>query len=254
MCGRIAITLPPEAMRRLFAYPEKPNSPPRYNIAPRQPIPIIRAFREEGIVRRRFQLARWAFLPGFVKDPKDFPLIFNARSEGLIDRASFRNALRRRRCIVPADAFYEWHRVGSGRTASSTPYLCRRTDGVTMALAGLWETWMGPNGEEVDTACIVTTGANGVSSAIHPRLPVVVEQGDVATWLEPDEMATEAALALLKPPDNDVLTFTPIGDLVNKVTNDGPEIQVPAGPMIDVPTSGVRSMPEEVEPIQSSLF
>ena len=248
MCGRFAITLPPEAMRRLFAYEEHPNFPVRYNIAPTQPIPIIRAALENGAIRRHFQLARWGFLPGFVKDPKDFPLVFNARAEGVGDKASFRNALRRRRCLVPADAFYEWQRTGAGKSARATPHLCRRADGTTMALAGLWETWSGPNGEEVDTACIITTGANGVSVAIHPRLPVVIEPAAWAVWLEPDETCFDDAAALLRPPDNDILTFVPIGDGVNKVANDGPEIQLPRGAPL------ASQAPRAAEPEQPSLF
>ena len=229
MCGRFAITLPPQAMRQLFGFIEQPNFPARYNIAPTQPIPIVRATREEGGIARHFVLARWAFLPGFVKDPKTFPLIFNARSEGLGDRASFRNALRRRRCLVPADAFYEWHRMGTGKAARSQPYLCRRVDGETMGLAALWETWTGPNGEEVDTACIVTTEANALSAAIHPRLPVVVERADWATWLQPDDVGALAAGALLKTPSDEVLAFVPVSDAVNKVDNDQPEVMVPVG-------------------------
>src|ERR1700722_3233201 len=139
MCGRFALTLPPEAMRRLFAYEEQPNFPPRYNIAPAQPIATVRAERSEAGITRHFGLARWAFLPGFVKDPKDFPFVFNARAEGILEKASFRNAIRRRRCLVPADCFYEWRRAGQG--ARPQPYMFWRADGVTMALAGLWETW-----------------------------------------------------------------------------------------------------------------
>jgi putative SOS response-associated peptidase YedK len=233
-------------MRRLFGYEEMPNFPPRYNIAPTQPIPIVRAAREAGPLMRHFALARWGFLPGFVKDPKAFPLVFNARSEGLADKASFRNALRRRRCLVPADAFYEWRKDGAG---GRTPFLAKRADGVTMALAGLWETWCGPNGEEVDTACIVTTQANRVSSAIHPRLPVVIEEADFATWLDPDEATTPEAAGLLRPPADDLLVFVPIGDAVNKASNDDPRIQVPVGlPLGAAPT---RSAPD---PRQASLF
>ena len=247
MCGRFAITLPPEAMRQLFGYIEQPNFPPRHNIAPAQPIPIVRAEVFDGRIARRFTLVRWGFLPGFVRDPKDFPLIFNARAEGLRDKASFRNAVRRRRCLVPADAFYEWQRGGSGKAAQRRPYICRRADGATMALAGLWETWTGPNGEEVDTACIVTTVANAVSAAVHPRLPVVLEQKDLGTWLDPDECTVEAAVALLRPPGDDVLTFAPVADLVNRAENDRPDIMLPIG-------AALQGAHRSAEPSQPSLF
>ena len=232
MSGRLAITSAPAALRDRFGYVERPDFPPRHNIAPTQPISIVSAATREGVTTRHFRLVRWGFLPGFVKDPKGFPLLFNARAEGLAEKASFRNALRRRRCLVPADAFYEWQRFGRGRAARAQPFVARRNDGATMALAGLWETWMGPNGEEVDTACIVTTGANAVSAAIHPRLPVVIEAADVALWLDPDELAADAAMALLRPAADDVLCFAPVGDAVNHAANDTPQIMTPIGPVI----------------------
>ena len=247
MCGRFAITMPPDAMRLLFGYGEHPSFPPRYNIAPTQPIPIVRAERKAGSVVRRFTLVRWGFIPTFVKDPKGFPLLFNARCEGIDGRASFRNASRRRRCLVPANAFYEWRRAGREGTARAQPYLVRRVDGAPMALAGLWETWHGPGGEEVDTACIITTGANGVSAAIHPRLPALIEPKSFATWLDPDETRTDAALALLKPAGNDVLTFVAVGDAVNKVANDDRSVQVP----IATPLQAPCDRPDEA---QASLF
>ena len=237
MCGRFAITSPPEAMQRLFGYEERPNFPPRYNIAPTQPIPIIRAARGGGATQRHFALARWAFLPGFAKDPKTFPLIFNARSEGLAHKASFRNALRRRRCLVPADAFYEWQRFG--KEARSRPFLFKRADGQPFAFAALWETWNGPNGEEVDTACIITTDANGATAAVHPRLPAIIEPAQFDLWLDPDEDRAAQALALLRPPENDLMVFAAIGDAINKVANDGPDVQRAAG---------------APEPAQASLF
>ena len=135
-----------------------------------------------------------------------------------------------------------------GKTARSTPYLCRRADGLTMALAGLWETWCGPNGEQVDTACIVTTNANRVSATIHPRLPVVIEPAAFSTWLAPDEADADAATALLRTPADDMLTFVPIGNGVNKVANDGPEIQEPTGAPLD------GAAPSTPGPEQPSLF
>ena len=142
MCGRYAITLPPEAVRAYFAYAEQPNFPPRYKIAPTQPIPIVRADPWSVRQARRFILMRWGFIPGFVKDPKDFPLLINARAETLADKPSFRAALRRRRCLIIADGFYEWRReAGSGKRGGTPrrPYLVRRTGGEPMGFAGLWE-------------------------------------------------------------------------------------------------------------------
>ncbi len=253
MCGRYAITTPPEAVRAWFGYEEQPNFPPRYNIAPTQPVPVVRIERREGVVSRHFALMRWAFLPAFAKDPRDFPLIFNARSEGIATKASFRNAARRRRCLLPADAFYEWQRQGSGKTATAQPNLLRRADGAPIALAGLWETWMGPDGEEVDTACIITTPANQATSAIHPRLPAMVERAAFDLWLDPDESCADAALALLKPAGEEILTFCPVGDLVNKVANDGPEVQRPVWPAA-LPRADREADREQAAPLQGSLF
>ena len=139
MCGRYAITLPPEAIRALFGYLEQPNFPPRYNIAPTQPIPDrdrTRAHRSDS--ERHFLLVRWGFLPGFVKDPKEFPLIINARAETLAEKPSFRAAFKRRRCLVIADGFYEWRRAAPGvAKGPKQPYLIRRVDGAPMGFAGL---------------------------------------------------------------------------------------------------------------------
>lgn len=231
MCGRFAITLPPEAVRSFFRYVEQPNFPPRYNIAPTQPTPIVRMERDaSGAKARHFVLVRWGFLPSFVKDPKDFPLVINARAETVFEKPSFRNAIRRRRCIFIADAFYEWRRdtVGKGRGKQpSIPFLIRRRDANPMALAGLWETWVGPNGEEQDTACIVTTDANGLMSGIHDRMPVILEPEDFDVWLDTDETETAAAAALMRPAGEEVLEAFEIAPLINKVANDGPEVQTP---------------------------
>lgn len=233
MCGRYAITLPPEAVRAFFRYAEQPNFPPRYNIAPTQPVPIVRMQRGPAGKSRHFNLVRWGFLPGFVKDPKEFPLVINARSETVLDKPSFRNAMRRRRCIFIADAFYEWRRdktqPDKNRSkAASLPFLIRRRDGNPMAFAGLWEAWMGPNGEEQDTACIVTTDANGVMAAIHDRMPVILEPQDFDTWLDNDDVEVEDAARLMRPAAEAVLEAFRISTAVNKVANDNPEVQRPA--------------------------
>ena len=152
MCGRYCITSAPEAIRALFRYREQPNFPARYNVAPTQPVPIVRMVEGE----RQFALVRWGLIPAWVKDPRGFTLLINARAEFVDDKPAFRNAMKRRRCLFPADGFYEWKPHGN----SKRPYLARPTAGGPIAFAGLWETWIGPNGEEMDTAAIVTTQAN----------------------------------------------------------------------------------------------
>lgn len=233
MCGRFAITSPPEAVRAHFRYAEQPNFPPRYNIAPTQPIPIVTARRGPQGVSRHFQLARWGFLPGFVKDPQKFPLLINARAETLAEKPSFRAALRRRRCLIPADCWYEWRangpssgRPNSGKPLPKTPFLLRRSGGGLMAFAGLWETFTDPSGGEIDTACIVTTMANGATVAIHDRMPAVIEPEHYDAWLNPDE-TIPPPLNLLRPADEDAIEFFAISPLVGRVANDGPEVQQP---------------------------
>ncbi|HEY8162105.1 SOS response-associated peptidase [Methylocystis sp.] len=227
MCGRYALTSAPEAIRRLFGYPETPNFPPRYNIAPTQPIAIVASERQDGKQARRFMLARWGFLPGFVKDPRDFPLVINARSETALEKASFRNAMKRRRCLVPADAYYEWLKLGAGRRIERRPYLFRRADRLPMGMAGLWETYAGADGAEIDTACILTTDANAAAVSVHDRMPAILEPKDFDAWLDCDNVSPETAAALLKPAAEDALEFFEIGPAINKAAGEGPQLQEP---------------------------
>ncbi|PTM38875.1 SOS response-associated peptidase [Bosea sp. 124] len=222
MCGRYAITLPPEAMRTMFGYREQPNFPPRYNIAPTQPVPVVRL--HEGVPQ--FMLMRWGFIPGWVKDLRDFPLVINIRGESAATKPSFRAALIRRRCLMPADGFYEWHRLGQGRQAESRAYLFRRPDRGLFAFAALWETWHSQDGSEIDTVALVNGPANGMMAAIHDRCPVVVEPRDFGAWLDPAAEARDIA-ALLRPPPDEMLEIVRIGNAVNKVAHDGPEVQEP---------------------------
>ena len=227
MCGRYAITLPPEAVRAYFAYRDTPNFPPRYNIAPTQPIPVVIADPRTKGASRRFMLARWGFLPAFAKDPKDFPLIVNARAETLAERPSFRAALARRRCLAIADGFYEWRKEGGGRSASRRPYLIRRVSGEPMAFAALYETYCDPNGSEIDTACIVTTPANRLVALLHDRMPAILEPESFPAWLDGDNVGAAEALALLRPAADNALEFVEIGTAVNLAANDNQEVQKP---------------------------
>ncbi len=233
MCGRYAITLPPEAMRALFGYIEQPNFPPRYNIAPTQPIPVVTAREHTGGQERHFLLVRWGFLPGFVKDPKDFPLIINARAETLAEKPSFRAAFKRRRCLVIADGFYEWRREApAGRKGPRQAYLIRRVDGAPMGFAGVMETWSDPNGGEIDTACIITTFANGLMAAVHDRMPAIIQPETFSAWLDTDAVDVAEATAMLRPAPDEALELVPIGPAVNRAANDDPAIQTPIGDAI----------------------
>src|SRR5579871_5146217 len=223
MCGRYAITLPPEAVRGYFAYRETPNFPPRYNIAPTQPIPIVTGEPFSRGAERRFRLVRWGFLPSFVKDVKTFPLIINARIEGIADRASFRAAVKRRRCLVIADAFYEWRKDPSGRRgAPRRPYLIRRANGEPMGFAGLYETYVDRSGGEIDTACIIVGPPSGRLAEIHDRAPAILARDDFAAWLDCDHVEAEEALALIRPLPDEALEVVEIGPAVNNFANDDP--------------------------------
>ena len=225
MCGRYAITLPPEAVRGFFRYVEQPNFPPRYNIAPTQPVPVVRLQREgDGRLARHFVLMRWGFIPFFVKDLKKIPLLINARGETMAEKPSFRGAVKRRRCLFIADCFYEWRREGEVKGAGQ-PYMIRRADGAPFGFAGLWEDWSSPDGSQVETACIVTVDANGEMSAVHDRMPAIIEPKNFDLWMSLDEADTPKALSLARPAEEDLLTLTRISRAVNKVANDGPQVQ-----------------------------
>jgi len=222
MCGRYTVTSAPEAIRALFRYEEQPNFPPRYNVAPTQPIAIVRLV--EG--RRQFALVRWGLLPSWVKDPKAFSLLINARGESVIEKPAFRAAMKRRRCLIPADGFYEWQKAGERKR----PFFIRAKAGGPLAFAGLWETWTGPNGEEIDTAAIVTTRANRMLGPIHERMPVVVPPQAFDLWLDTAKVDAVTAAALIAPAPENLLEAYEISTAVNRVANDDARLIEPVAP------------------------
>jgi putative SOS response-associated peptidase YedK len=243
MCGRYVITSPPDAIRALFGYGELPNFPPRYNVAPTQPIPIVRL--ADG--KRTFALMRWGFIPAWVDDPKTVSLLINARGESVLDKPAFRNAMRRRRCLLPADGFYEW-RAGESRR----PYFVRAKSGAPLAFAGLWETWTGPNGEELDTAAIVTTRSTRALAAIHERMPVIVAPEAFDRWLDCAVVEAEEAAALIAPAPEGLLEHYEVSPAVNRVANDSAGLIVPASDM----AAATETMPAKAKKPddQLSLF
>jgi putative SOS response-associated peptidase YedK len=227
MCGRYVIISTPEAIRALFRYGEQPNFPPRYNVAPTQPIPIVRLV--DG--KRSFSLMRWGLLPSWVKDPKTFPLLINARGESVIEKPAFRNAVRRRRCLIPTDGFYEWQE-GEKAGAVKRPYFVRArrdADGSAppLAFAGLYETWTGPNGEELDTAAIITTTTNNTLSPVHHRMPVFIAPEAFDRWLDCANVEAAEAVTLIKPADEALLDVYPVSQAVNRVANDSEALIAP---------------------------
>ena len=219
MCGRFVITSPPAAIRQVFGYAEQPNFPPRYNIAPTQPIPVV--IVENGA--RHFKLMRWGLVPAWVKDPRQFSLLINARSETVLEKPAFKNAIKRRRCLIPTDGYYEWHVAGDRKR----PYFIYRRDRQPFGLAGLAETWIGPNGEEVDTVAIVTAPASPDLAVLHPRVPVTIAPDDFERWLDGLNHNAESVMALLVGPQPGEFAWHEISTRVNAAANDDAQLILP---------------------------
>lgn len=220
MCGRYALTATPEEVQALFGYLDGEDFPPRYNIAPTQPVAIVRLDRGT----RNLALVRWGLVPAWVKDPRKFALLFNARAESAADKPAFRAAMRHRRCLFPASGFYEWRR-GPGKTKQ--PYWIRPRDGGLVAFTGLWETWPDRDGGEIDTACILTTNANETVAAVHDRMPVVIFPADFDRWLNTDHFRPEDVVDLLRPAPDSLFEAVPVSQRVNAAANDDPGLQEP---------------------------
>ena len=219
MCGRFAAQLPPELLRRAFAaVGDIPNTPPSWNVAPTQAALVVRRHPETG--ERRLDALRWGLVPHFAKDLKGCKRPINARSESIANSGMFRSALGSRRCLVPADAFYEWRAVHDGKQ----PYAIARTDGAPLAFAGLWESWRDPAGEVLRSFTIATTTANADMAQLHERMPVILEPAAWPLWL--GEEAGDYT-ALLRPAAVGVVRLWPVSRAVNSVRNNGPELLAP---------------------------
>jgi len=219
MCGRFVITSPPEALRQIFGYLEQPNFPPRHNIAPTQPIPVV--ILENG--GRHFRLMRWGLVPAWVKDPRKFSLLINARAETVQDKPAFKNAIKRRRALVPADGYYEWQDAGGRKR----PFFIYRRDGQPTGFAALAETWIGPNGEEQDTVAIVTAPASADLAVLHHRVPVTIAPEDFERWLDCRADDVEEAMPLLRGPRVGEFAWHQVSTRVNRVVNDDAQLTLP---------------------------
>jgi len=227
MCGRYSLTTAPEAMRALFDYENLPNLEPRYNIAPTQTVPVVR-LADSG--RREIALLRWGLIPRWARDASMAARMINARAETVTEKPAFRDAFAHRRCLMPADGFYEW-RTEDGR---KQPFRIGLKGGGAFAFAGLWESWTAPQdadgavspGETVETVTIITTDANEKLRPIHDRMPVILPPEAYATWLDAHTPANDAK-ALLRPFPADPMAFYRVSTHVNAVRNDDPDCIAP---------------------------
>jgi putative SOS response-associated peptidase YedK len=213
MCARITRTTTAVEIPDLFGLGYDLALPPRYNVAPSQAVPVVRA---DGRGGRELVEMRWGFVPHWSRDPKPAALV-NARAETAAEKPAFRDAFRRRRCLVPADGFYEWEHVGRRKQ----PYHFRRAGGGLIAFAAVWDTWASPGGP-VDGFAVLTTDANEVVRPLHDRMPAILDPDHFAAWLDPREYRPAALLPLLTPYPAAGLEWWPVSDRVNAVTVEEP--------------------------------
>jgi len=249
MCGRFALTATPEEVEAHFVAMDILPFPPRYNIAPTQPILLVIAgpSRPEGsnLPARTAMLVRWGLIPAWARNPKDMALLINARSESASEKPAFKAAMRHRRALIPATGFYEWKRDGAGRPQ---PFYMKPKAGL-VAFAGLLEQWHEPGGSELDTAAILTTGASSDIADIHHRMPVVIRPENFDRWLDCLNQEPRDVKDLMEPAEPGFFEPIPVSDLVNKVDNMGPQVQERAEPA-EVDAQASRSAPSA----QLSLF
>ncbi len=215
MCGRFTLRTTPEILREEFDLSDLPaDLSPRFNIAPSQPVAII-----PNRLPRRLGLVRWGLIPHWAKDPSIGNREINARAETLAVKPSYREPLRRKRCLVPADGFYEW--TGEGK-ARRPVFIHLKGDG-PFAFAGLWDTWRSPAGEKVGSCSIVTTEPSEILRPIHDRMPVILPREAWATWLAPEPAEPDSLLPLLRPFPSELLELRPVSRYVNTPANEGPQ-------------------------------
>ena len=225
MCGRGRLSSDPSDIAARFGVPHGtplPNIAPNWNLAPTQDIAIVRRHPKQHV--RCLDLARWGLIPSWARDIKIGFSSFNARSEGIEERAAFRDAFRARRCLIPLDGFYEWKKLGPKQRE---PYAIALKDGGMMALAGLWEMWRAPSGEWVRSATIVTCEANALLAPLHERMPVILPPAAWSAWLGEEPAVAAALKALLAPYPPGDMALWPVDKRVGDVKNNDPALFEP---------------------------
>jgi len=228
MCGRFVSTSPPDELAAYFGATPAAEAAlePSWNVAPTQD--VLAVVEHEG--ERHLDAFHWGLVPSWAKDAKIGSRMINARAETLVSKAAFKKPFETRRCLVPADGFYEWKKLTSGTKPKKQPMYVHRVDGRPLALAGIWSVWRSPDHDQppLRSLTIITTDPNALLATIHDRMPVILPEDRWATWLDRDNHDLDALVGLLVPAPDDLLEARPVSTLVNSVRNDGPELLEPA--------------------------
>ncbi|HBX68987.1 MAG TPA: hypothetical protein DEH25_06305 [Chloroflexi bacterium] len=223
MCGRFTLTVDPADLQEAFpwvAFPQQ-SFQPRYNIAPSQPVAVIANTGDN-----KLDFFTWGLVPFWAKDPSIGSRMINARAETLAEKPSFKNAFKRRRCLILADGFYEWQQIPGEK--AKTPMYIHLKDGKAFAFAGLWEEWNSPDGSQILSAAIITTSPNELMAPIHNRMPVILPESAYGMWLTPGETDTQKLSPLLRPYPAQALEAYAVSRMVNSPQNDQSECINPA--------------------------
>ena len=222
MCGRYRLSRSKQLLEEYFdSVSSQDDWNPRYNIAPTQLVPIIRQNTNEPV--RELSLVHWGLVPSWAKNSSAAAAMINARSETASTKPAFRDAMKSRRCLIPADGFYEWSRIGK----SKQPYCFEVNGGEVFAFAGLWDQWTARGGETIETCSILTTIANAVTSVAHDRMPVILERESYKRWLDPQMQDADAASEMLRPCEARFMRCYPVSTRINYVSNDDEECSRP---------------------------
>ncbi len=218
MCGRYTLKSDGRRVAKAFGLAETPEFAERYNIAPTQNVSVV--LEENG---RKLETVHWGLIPSWSKDPSIGSRMINARAETVSEKPSFRSAFKKRRCLIPADGFYEWKKEPGGKQ----PYYLRLKSRQVFAFAGLWESWRMEGGEEMLSATIITTEPNEVAAEVHNRMPVILPPELYDAWLEPDNDDREELLSMLAPYPAEEMETYPVSRRVNRPANDEPGVLEP---------------------------
>lgn len=222
MCGRYRLSRRKQIVAEYFdSLPGEEDWSPHYNIAPTQSVPVIRQNPREPV--RELSLVRWGLIPSWAKDSSVAATMINARSETASVKPAFRDSLKSRRCLIPADGFYEWQKTGKAKQ----PYCFEVNDGKLFAFAGIWDRWKDSNSNTLETCSILTTTPNAMTTTVHDRMPAILDPDSYDVWLDPGMRDVGTASELLKPYDARQMRCYPVSTWINYVTNDDAACSVP---------------------------